>query len=81
MISSITDGASGDGWTEVEADGVYSIDLSNRSYGRNQTSNGLSRWGGFFVSHSPHCCIADDLADERSVGSQDSAMRMQLMER
>ena len=81
MISSITDGASGDGWTEVEADGVYSIDLSNRSYGRDQTSDELSKWGEFSVSHAPYCCIGDDLADDRSVGSHDSAMSMQLMER
>ncbi|KAK4634506.1 Asparagine synthetase domain-containing protein, partial [Fulvia fulva] len=53
LLSSVTDGSAAASWTEVEADGVYCIDLSQRAYSRDTNASDLQRWGDFFVTKVP----------------------------
>ena len=50
ILSSVSDGVSNDGWTEVDADGVYCVDLAH-----SPTLDGpFSPWGQFAVAHIPY---------------------------
>lgn len=68
ILTSITDGAVEGSWSEVEADGVYCIDLSDKSYGRNLPEGALRRWGGFFVANAPHTVRDTSCNSTKSVG-------------
>ncbi|KAF2171291.1 hypothetical protein M409DRAFT_63634 [Zasmidium cellare ATCC 36951] len=57
LLSSVTDGTIDNSWSEVEADGVYCIDLSKRSYSRDTHEDAFHKWGEHFVANAPHTVI------------------------
>ncbi|CAK4033994.1 Asparagine synthetase domain-containing [Lecanosticta acicola] len=67
IFSSITDGTPGQGWTEVDADAIYSIDLSARSYARDRAGDDVEQRGAFFVSRAPYSCVGDRDVNDHSV--------------
>lgn len=44
ILSSVCDNSSGEGWSEIEADGIHVVDFLN-----------VSKTGPFFTTHVPHC--------------------------
>lgn len=68
VLSSITDGVSEDIWSEVEANGIYGIDLSKRSYSRDTHQGALRKWGDYFVANAPHTFQGLTNGEKTSVG-------------
>ncbi|KAK4506574.1 hypothetical protein PRZ48_000306 [Zasmidium cellare] len=75
LLSSVTDGATSNSWSEVEADGVYCIDLSKRSYSRDKFEGELNMWGNYFVANAPHTVQSSTPGDNISVIPQLSLNR------
>lgn len=66
LLSSITDGVSGEGWAEVEADGVYCIDLSSQPA---TNFSDASRWADFALTKAAYSHIDAQRDDNHSVGT------------
>lgn len=66
IIASVSDGASGLGWAELEADGVYAIDLK----GVPLTPKGpnADAYGSFSQQHTPYHFVGDGDDSNASVG-------------
>lgn len=74
LISSVTSGSHDNAWTEIEADGVYCIDLSATPGGGDFSSHAFGSPSSFVVSKVPYH-VATDGADSNtpetfSVGDQ-----------
>lgn len=67
LLSSVTNGSSGEGWSEVEADGVYCIDLSLQSV---SATGNLERWGDFVVAKTAYTHVDGQINNSLSVGTQ-----------
>lgn len=70
MLSSVCDNASGNSWTEIEADGVYVLDLTSAA------SNSLST----SVAHIPHRLSTDEQDKSVSIVGKCSALVPLLIE-
>ena len=83
VLSSVTSGLSDEGWKEVEADGVYCIDLRREAASAPSTEGINDRWGNFTVSKHPYHSQANNVAAQKSsVGPQDRCReRSKLMAR
>lgn len=68
VLSSVTDGVAEDVWSEVEANGVYGIDLSGRSYSRDTHEGNVQQWGDYFVANAPHTTKDLSTVENKSVG-------------
>ncbi len=67
IISSVSDSEPGIGWSEVEANGIYFIDLKNIGSRQNQPP-GTRQWGNFQVGLLPY--ESHNSANHASVGTQ-----------
>lgn len=65
LFSSVTDGPSGQGWSEVEADGIYSIDLTLQPI--SEASN-VEKWGEFSVKRTEYAYVNASDDKNNSVG-------------
>lgn len=54
LISSITSGTLSDSWTEIEADGIYCIELNGAPPSSNEPKDGLGNSSGFAVCKVPY---------------------------
>lgn len=66
LFSSVTDGSCGDGWSEVEADGVYCVDLTIRYV---PDSSNSERCGDFFITKRAYTHIDAGNHNSTSVGT------------
>lgn len=66
LLSSVTDGSSGEGWSEVEADGIYCIDLALHSA---PDPRNFEHWGDFVVAKAAYTHIDDQASNDTSVGT------------
>jgi asparagine synthetase B (glutamine-hydrolysing) len=70
LLTSVTNGASTENWSEVEADGIYCIDLTTRSAtGHGPSENDIQRWGDFTVVKVPYQHIDAQSNITQSVGT------------
>lgn len=68
LLSSVTNGVAGTGWSEIEADAIYCLDLSGRSYGRDHQGDDFQKWGDFVVAKASHVSPHMKPDDITSVG-------------
>lgn len=68
ILSSVTNAVAEDVWFEVEANGVYGIDLSKRSYSRDTQQGQIQEWGDYFVANAPHTTQDPTNVENKSVG-------------
>jgi len=74
LISSVTDNASGAGWAEVEADGVYCINLKQPA-DQLDPAQPWTRYGDFGVMRVPYHLLGDQACgDVKPVGRDGSSM-------
>ena len=69
VLSSVCDNATGEAWAEVEADGIYFVDLNTA-----QTAK-----GSFSITHIPHVRSGDTASSELSFVGRWSPLRCLLM--
>lgn len=81
ILSSVADESIGANWTEVEADGVYCIDLNVESPASNLPSTNARILGSFAIHKYPYCYREDDDADGRMVGENHSSLHVKLIAR
>lgn len=70
LLTSVTSGASDDGgWSEVEADGIYCLDLENQAGLAESSDQEAVQWGGWLVSRRPYrVAVGSDESQNSSVG-------------
>jgi asparagine synthetase B (glutamine-hydrolysing) len=73
LISSITDGSSNGIWTEIEADGIYCIDLAT-----SPTSTDATKWSGLALSKVPYFSSTSSDGSSDSIPVGDSAPGMSI---
>lgn len=69
LLSSVTSGHADGGWTEVEADGVYCLDLKNQASLSILGDQHILQWGDFLIHRHAYAFATDqDSASQSSVG-------------
>ena len=69
VLSSVCDNATGEAWAEVEADGIYIVDLNTAETAQ----------GNFSIAHVPHARSGDTASSELSFVDRCSLLRCLLM--
>ena len=69
LVSSVSDGDLADGWEEIEADGVYCVDLHIADPSAVRPCRQIQKWGRFVAGSYPYSFTEAGVADTNASGS------------